>query len=187
MILILVFCFHSLHQVKRLCSLSSDQELQVGYNCWLPHLLQTVTASLITIPLIYQLLDRDPEKALFIKSFSIIVAPVGTQQESCGAFIELWRQFNSTFGQELTQKAAEQVVVRFILRKCQHLHTLSLQGGIFRFTLTEQKGVSFHFLTHSLNRLFLGTSQDPERMMNVQNMIWILVFCDHLCQASLIS
>jgi len=79
----------------------------------------------------------------------------------------------------------EWIIFGFILEKCANLQILNLDGSIFPFPLTEQKEVPYHFLTHSLKRLFLRGSQDPGRMMKAQNMIWILVFCVHLRQASL--
>jgi len=99
--------------------------------------------------------------------------------------MELWSQLKAALGQELSQKDAEQFTIQSILGKCWNLETLKLQGSIFRFPLTDQKGVPSHFLTQSLKRLFLEGSEDPERMMKAQNVIWILVFCVHLRQASL--
>lgn len=77
------------------------------------------------------------------------------------------------------------MIIGFVLEKCWNLQTLNISGSIFSFPLAEHKGVPFHFLTHSLRRLFLGSTGDLDDSMNAQSVIWILVFCVHLRQASL--
>jgi len=117
---------------------------------------------MINVHCLYDLLARDLLEGSFVKSLNVVPLPEDVSPENYASFEELWGQLEITVGREATQKEAEGFFLGFILEKCRNLQTLNLSGSIFRFPLTDQTGIPFDFLTHSLKRLFLRGCEDPK-------------------------
>jgi len=159
-----------------------------GHTRWLPHLLQTVTVSLDDLHCLYYLLERDAPQGLFVKSLNIIPIPENASPEDGAFFEELWARLGIAVGREVTQNEAEiMMVLVFVLEKCRNLRPPDSrpQRQLLPLPSHGAERGSIHLLTHSLKRLFLRGSEDPKNRSNVQNMIWILVYCPHLRHASL--
>lgn len=61
-----------------------------GYNRWLPHLLQAVSLSLINVHCLYDLLENDASKGLFVKSISTMPIPEDASPADGASFEKLW-------------------------------------------------------------------------------------------------
>ena len=140
-----------------------------------PHLLQNATITVLTLPSVYPLLQRDPTPGLQIQQLVLRNFKHDPTVEERASFFKLWATLKSAAGRELTQVEAESVALGRILSKCQNLQTLLLEGGI-PFNLTDLfngRDLPIPFLPYSLKQLYLAPFNQRKRSMTAQNMIWI--------------
>lgn len=161
-----------------------------AYLKWTPFLLENVTISPnLTMPSVYLLLKKKPELGKLIKLINMVPNPEEATPGDAVDFMSLWQAFGASAGRRLEPEEAEARILELIFGTTANLQTLVFSGGLFAppslVQMVEKKRVPFTFLTQSLKRIVISTSDHPRAMIPAQNAICILVFCLQLRQASL--
>ena len=163
---------------------------RASYQRWVLHLIRHVTVSNISMASIYLLLQRRFDLGRFIKFIKIEGNPDNVTEESSVPFMILWEALDDSAQRKLTQQETTRVFLTSIFRSTENLETLLLSNGVFSFPLVDRVGTQtlpFRFMTQALKRLHISKpdSDDITGMHSAQNMVWLLVSCSHLLEASL--